>query len=61
MTEPSPEHPHTLLHTRDARGVHTLTLNDPKAFNVLSVALLATAAACQLTCLIPVTDFSELL
>lgn len=45
MTERPPEHPHaplsTLLHTRDARGVHTLTLNDPKAFNVLSEALLA--------------------
>ena len=41
MTEPTPEHPHTLLHTRDARGVHTLTLNDPKAFNVLSEAMLA--------------------
>ena len=41
MTEPIPEHPHTLLHARDARGVHTLTLNDPKAFNVLSEALLA--------------------
>ncbi|MGB4058646.1 MAG: enoyl-CoA hydratase [Burkholderiaceae bacterium] len=41
MTEPIPEHPHTLLHARDARGVHTLTLNDPKAFNVLSEAMLA--------------------
>ena len=29
-----------LLHTRDARGVHTLTLNTPKAFNVLSEAML---------------------
>jgi enoyl-CoA hydratase/carnithine racemase len=30
-----------LLHTRDARGVHTLTLNNPKAFNVLSEAMMA--------------------
>lgn len=30
-----------LLHTRDARGVHTLTLNTPKAFNALSEAMLA--------------------
>ena len=30
-----------LLHRRDARGVHTLTLNHPKAFNVLSEAMLA--------------------
>lgn len=30
-----------LLHSRDARGVHTLTLNTPKAFNVLSEAMLA--------------------
>ncbi|MGQ9725403.1 MAG: enoyl-CoA hydratase/isomerase family protein, partial [Tepidimonas sp.] len=29
-----------LLHTRDARGVHTLTLNTPKAFNALSEAML---------------------
>lgn len=30
-----------LLHHRDDRGVHTLTLNHPKAFNVLSEAMLA--------------------
>lgn len=30
-----------LLHTRDDRGVHTLTLNDPAAFNVLGEAMLA--------------------
>ena len=30
-----------LLHTRDGRGVHTLTLNHPKAFNVLSEAMMA--------------------
>ncbi|MDP2370328.1 enoyl-CoA hydratase [Rhodoferax sp.] len=30
-----------LLHARDGRGVHTLTLNTPKAFNVLSEAMLA--------------------
>jgi len=31
-----------LLHTRDVRGVVTLTLNRPQAFNALSEALLAT-------------------
>jgi len=30
-----------LLHTRDARGVHTLTLNTPSSFNVLGEAMLA--------------------
>jgi enoyl-CoA hydratase/carnithine racemase len=30
-----------LLHARDGRGVHTLTLNTPKAFNVLSEAMLS--------------------
>ena len=30
-----------LLTTRDERGVHTLTLNNPKAFNVLSEAMMA--------------------
>lgn len=30
-----------LLHHRDDRGVHTLTLNHPRAFNVLSEAMLA--------------------
>lgn len=29
------------LHTRDDRGVHRLTLNHPKAFNVLSEAMMA--------------------
>ena len=30
-----------LLHTRDVRGVHTLTLNAPASFNVLGEAMLA--------------------
>ena len=30
-----------LLHTRDARGVHTLTLHAPASFNVLGEAMLA--------------------
>jgi enoyl-CoA hydratase/carnithine racemase len=30
-----------LLHIRDERGVHTLTLNTPRSFNVLSEAMLA--------------------
>jgi enoyl-CoA hydratase/carnithine racemase len=30
-----------LLHDRDARGVHTLTLNAPRSFNVLSEAMMA--------------------
>ena len=30
-----------LLHSRDGRGVHTLPLNNPKAFNVLSEAMMA--------------------
>jgi len=34
-----------LLHTRDARGVHTLMLNTPQSFNVLSEAMLAALAA----------------
>ncbi len=34
-----------LLHSRDARGVHTLTLNTPKAFNALSEAMLAALSA----------------
>ncbi|MDP1684289.1 enoyl-CoA hydratase/isomerase family protein, partial [Hydrogenophaga sp.] len=29
-----------LLHTRDDRGVHSLTLNTPRSFNVLSEAML---------------------
>ena len=38
-TTDSPELP--VRHERDARGVHRLTLNQPKAFNVLSEAALA--------------------
>jgi enoyl-CoA hydratase/carnithine racemase len=34
-----------LLHERDARGVHTLTLNTPKAFNALSESMLAALSA----------------
>lgn len=34
-----------LLHKRDARGVHTLTLNTPKAFNALSEAMLEALSA----------------
>jgi enoyl-CoA hydratase/carnithine racemase len=34
-----------LLHQRDERGVHTLTLNAPQAFNVLSEAMLAALSA----------------
>ena len=34
-----------LLHTRDARGVHMLTLNTPRSFNVLSEAMLAALQA----------------
>ncbi|TSE20422.1 2,3-dehydroadipyl-CoA hydratase [Tepidimonas alkaliphilus] len=34
-----------LLHARDARGVHTLTLNNPKAFNALSEAMLQALSA----------------
>ena len=30
-----------LLHSRDDRGVHTITLNQPKAFNALSEAMMA--------------------
>ncbi|MGI9218097.1 MAG: enoyl-CoA hydratase-related protein, partial [Hydrogenophaga sp.] len=30
-----------LLHSRDERGVHTITLNQPKAFNALSEAMMA--------------------
>lgn len=39
MTEAT--HPNILLHTRDARGVHTLTLNTPQSYNVLSEAMLS--------------------
>lgn len=34
-----------LLHNRDERGVHTLTLNTPRSFNVLSEAMLAALQA----------------
>ena len=34
-----------LLHTTDARGVHTLTLNTPRSFNVLSEAMLSALQA----------------
>ena len=38
---PNPSNPtDVLLHERDARGVVTLTLNRPQAFNALSEALL---------------------
>jgi enoyl-CoA hydratase/carnithine racemase len=34
------QHLPTVQHQGDARGVHTLTLNDPERFNVLSAAML---------------------
>ena len=37
----TPESDAHVLHERDARGVHTLTLNQPRAFNVLGMAELA--------------------
>lgn len=37
----TPESGPTILHARDARGVHTLTLNRPRAFNALGMAELA--------------------
>ena len=40
MSEAAPPEP-PVLHQRDARGVHVLTLNQPRAFNVLSEAVLA--------------------
>lgn len=43
MTEPIPTSSSpdaVLLMSRDARGVHTLTLNTPRSFNVLSEAML---------------------
>lgn len=43
MTTPQAEP--ILLHARDARGVHTLTLNTPKAFNALSEAMLEALSA----------------
>lgn len=42
MSEPAVS---PLRHTQDARGVHTLTLNTPRSFNVLSEAMLAALQA----------------
>ncbi len=42
-SEPGPGD--VLIHTRDDRGVHTLTLNTPRSFNVLSEAMLAALQA----------------
>lgn len=42
MTDSNTLHtPELLLHERDARGVHRLTLNSPASFNTLSEAMLA--------------------
>lgn len=38
---PATEPDDVLRHDRDARGVHTLTLNAPRSYNVLSEAMLA--------------------
>jgi enoyl-CoA hydratase/carnithine racemase len=38
-------HPELLLMHRDARGVHTLTLNAPRSFNVLSEAMMGAMQA----------------
>ncbi|MDP2406969.1 MAG: enoyl-CoA hydratase [Hydrogenophaga sp.] len=38
-------HPELLLTHRDARGVHTLTLNAPRSFNVLSEAMMGAMQA----------------
>lgn len=43
MTTPTPSDP--LLHSRDTRGVHRLTLNAPRSFNVLSEEMLAALQA----------------
>ncbi|PUE49225.1 enoyl-CoA hydratase [Limnohabitans sp. 2KL-1] len=41
MTDSNPSNTHDLLlHVRDARGVHRLTLNSPGTFNTLSEAML---------------------
>ncbi len=41
MTDSTVPHPtELLLHARDARGVHRLTLNSPNSFNTLSEAML---------------------
>ena len=39
-SDPIPSSDALVLHSADARGVHVLTLNQPKAFNVLSEAVL---------------------
>ena len=36
----APQTTELLLHERDARGVHRLTLNSPSSFNALSEAML---------------------
>jgi len=41
MTDSTPERISPLIHRRDDRGVHTLTLNNPQAFNVLGESMLA--------------------
>ena len=43
MTTPTPSDP--LLHSRDTRGVHRITLNAPRSFNVLSEEMLAALQA----------------
>ena len=45
MTSTPTEIPPPVLHTRDARGVHTLVLNRPKNFNALSDDMLAALQA----------------
>ena len=44
-TKPTTELPPPAMHTRDDRGVHTLVLNRPKAFNALSEDMLAAMQA----------------
>ena len=44
MTHPTNDSP-PILHARDDRGVHTLTLNRPKAFNALSDDMLSALQA----------------
>ncbi len=41
MSDSSPDLPPPVLHTQDARGVHTLTLNRASTFNALSEDVLA--------------------
>jgi enoyl-CoA hydratase/carnithine racemase len=45
LTPPSAPAEPVLLHHRDHRGVHTLTLNDPAAFNVLGETMLTALQA----------------